>query len=403
VRIAVVTDLFPVASETFVTNEIRELESLGHHVVVEATRPPRASRLDRGCELKASYLELDPLRAKPAALAELLARHPVSVAMDLTGRRRWGASEDVRPLRALALRARRLRQAQVEHMHVHFAAGAALDSMRLAAILGLPYSVTAHAYDIFASPTNLEEKLSRAAFVTSGCDYNVRYLQGVVGSEGAPRIHKIVMGVDLGAFKRERPYPGGRHVVAVGRLVEKKGFSLLVEAAAKLRDKGAVERLTIVGGGPLEEELRAQVDALDLAGIVELVGARTAAEVRAYLESADVLAMPCVVAADGDRDSMPVVVKEALAMEVPVVGTDEVGLPELVRPEFGRLVAPGDADALAQALREVLALPASERAEMGREGRRWVAANCSVRDETQRLVELIVSAVGPGAQRIRRL
>ncbi len=182
-------------------------------------------------------------------------------------------------------------------------------------------------------------------------------------------------------------------MVAIGRLVEKKGFSVLVDAVAKLRDDRAIEQLTIIGDGPLEEELRAQVRALDLAGIVELAGARTPAEVRDDLEAADILAMPCVVASDRDRDSMPVVVKEALAMEVPVVASDEVGLPELVRPEFGRLVAPGDASALAGALREVLDLPASTRVEMGREGRRWVAVNCNVRRETERLAQLIETAV----------
>jgi glycosyltransferase involved in cell wall biosynthesis len=98
------------------------------------------------------------------------------------------------------------------------------------------------------------------------------------------------------------------------------------------------------------------------------------------------------VAADGDRDSMPVVVKEALAMEIPVVASDEVGLPELVRPEFGRLVRPGDANALATAIRELLALGPEERAAMGRAGREHVLAHCDVDRETRRLADLIESA-----------
>ncbi len=123
------------------------------------------------------------------------------------------------------------------------------------------------------------------------------------------------------------------------------------------------------------------------------MGSRSPAEIRAELERADVLAMPCVVAADGDRDSMPVVVKEALSMEVPVVASDEVGLPELVRPEFGRLAPPGDAGALAENLRELLALPAGARAEMGSAGRAWVREHCDLRLETQRLAALIEGAV----------
>jgi glycosyltransferase involved in cell wall biosynthesis len=99
--------------------------------------------------------------------------------------------------------------------------------------------------------------------------------------------------------------------------------------------------------------------------------------------------MPCVIAADGDRDSMPVVVKEALAMEVPVVASREVGLPEIVRPEFGRLVPPGDEEALAAALAELLALPAERRAEMGRAGREHVREHADSRTETAKLSALL--------------
>jgi glycosyltransferase involved in cell wall biosynthesis len=125
---------------------------------------------------------------------------------------------------------------------------------------------------------------------------------------------------------------------------------------------------------------------------VELLGRREHAEVRELLERAAVLAMPSVIAADGDRDSMPVVVKEALAMEVPVVASDEVGLPEVVRPEFGRLVPPGDAAALAAAVAELLALQAAERAAMGRAGREFVKGMADSRAEAARLSELLSAA-----------
>jgi glycosyltransferase involved in cell wall biosynthesis len=96
-----------------------------------------------------------------------------------------------------------------------------------------------------------------------------------------------------------------------------------------------------------------------------------------------------VVAGDGDRDTMPVIAKEALAMEVPVVASDAVGLPEVVRPQWGRLVPPGDPRALAVALAELLALPAAERAAMGRAGRAHVVAECDVRAGSARLAELV--------------
>jgi glycosyltransferase involved in cell wall biosynthesis len=116
--------------------------------------------------------------------------------------------------------------------------------------------------------------------------------------------------------------------------------------------------------------------------------------VRAELERADVLAMPCAVARNGDRDSMPVVVKEALALELPVIATDEVGLPELVRPEWGLLVPPHNPAALADAIRELLAKSADERVAMGRAGRAFVSEHCNVDAEAAKLAALIDEALG---------
>jgi glycosyltransferase involved in cell wall biosynthesis len=380
-RILVATDRFPELSETFVTAEIEALRALGHDVRVEATWEAAKPNAAAAAGVDVTYLSHDGRRRKLLDLAWLVARHPLRCLADLLPRRRWAREEEVRPLRALASAVRRLERGGERHVHVHFAAEAALDWMRIASIAGVPYSVTAHAYEIFMSPANLREKLERAAFATTGCDYNVRHLKRI--APGAA-LHEIVMGVDGERFQRRKPYGSGDpHVVAVGRLVEKKGFRQLVEAAAELPGV----RFTIVGAGPLEAELRA------LAGDrVALVGARGPGEVRELLEDAHLLAMPCVVAADGDRDSMPVVVKEALAMEVPVVVSDEVGLPELVRPDWGRLVPPGDSDALSAAIRELLALPARERAAMGRAGRAHVLAAADVRRETGKLAELIAAA-----------
>lgn len=379
-RIAVVCDVFPELSETFVVNEIRALERLGHEVRVVALEPARTANPDAPRALLLSRLRRP---TKLRGLVRFVARHPARALADLAYRRRFAPAEQLRRLAALAPAAVGLRRWGAEHVHCHFASGAAAEGLRLGRLLGVPVSITAHAYDIFQSPRNLDRKLRDAAFVTTGCEYNARHLRTVSGDA---EVHVVVMGVDASEFTRSTAHTQEGHVVAIGRLVEKKGFAHLIDAAARVP---SLERLTIAGAGPLESELRTRARKLGLGDRVEFPGALEPGEVKRLLESAAVFALPCVVAADGDRDSMPVSVKEAMAMELPVVVTDEVGLPELVDGGVGRLVPPADSAALAVALEELLGLPPMARAALGGAARQRVLERADVDRETARLAELI--------------
>jgi colanic acid/amylovoran biosynthesis glycosyltransferase len=378
-RIVFVLDQWPELSETFVVNELQALRRFGHSVRVQAARHAPNASPEAPADVDVELLEDDDPRAR-RDLVWLATRRPAACLGDLARRRRWRREEWVRPLRVLAGPARRVLERGDEHLHAHFAAGAALDALRLARLTGRPYTVTAHAYDIFAKPRNLREKLERAAFVFTGCDYNVARLRELAP---AARVHEIVMGVDAGAVRRTRPLPGGRRVLAVGRLVEKKGFEVLVDAAARLGDV----RVQVIGDGPLRHGLQERI--ARTGAPVELLGARPPAAVLDAMQDADVLAMPCVVAHDGDRDSMPVVVKEAMALELLVVASDEVGLPECVKAPWGFLAPPGDAAALAGQLRAALALGSGERAAAGAAGRAWVVAHADVDAETAAMAAFI--------------
>jgi glycosyltransferase involved in cell wall biosynthesis len=388
-RLAVMIDRFPKLTETFVTTEIAELRALGHQVGVEAVVPADDPNWPAAGDVPAAFVTDEHPAKKLAALSWLVARHPLGCARDLLSRHSWKQEEDVPGLRALAGRARRVDRRAVECMHVHFATRSALDALRIGRILGIPYSVTAHAYEIFSEPANLAEKLEYAALVTTGCDYNVAYLRSLLGAPVADRVHEMVMGVDGDVFSRRQPLTAGRTVVAVGRLVEKKGFHHLIEACALLHRREPLEALVIAGEGAQRARLAGLAEEHGIAALVSLPGALTPDAVRALLERADVLAMPSIVAADGDRDSMPVVVKEAMAMELLVAASDEVGLPEAVMAPWGRLAPPGDVPALAGALEELLALPPEARAGAGRAGRDWVLEHASSRREAQRLVTLL--------------
>lgn len=385
--VAVFVDRFPVLSETFVVNEVLALRRLGHEVVVQARR--REGELAVDPQLPVYYAVDETAADRLRAFIWLLARHPIRTAADVvarTGRRRENRGAKTR---RLAIRARRLSHARRLHIHTHFALTVADDAHRVARLLGATSSLTAHAWDIYVSRRRLRERLIRADFVTSGCDYTVAELKRVMGEALADRVHRQIMGVDPETFRRTTPLPMTRHVAAVGRLVEKKGFVYLVRAAARLPDVS----VSIAGEGPQRAQLESEIERLGLRDRVTLLGASDPAEVRRLLERADVLCMPCVVAGDGDRDSMPVVVKEAMAMELCIVASDEVGLPEIVKPPFGALVPPRDDQALAAALERILSLDDRDRANAGALARDYVIEHADVNQETRKLSGWIESVV----------
>jgi glycosyltransferase involved in cell wall biosynthesis len=383
-------DEYPVVSETFVINEARGLARLGHPVTVVAGGRPARPALGVQ-DVRVRYFEDDTRWERLAAMAALVVRHPVACLRDLRDRRRWAAEENPAPLRWLAPAARRVAATPDVHIHVHFAAGAALSALRVARITGRSWSLAAHGYDVFQHPRNLRLKLTSADVVIGPCRYTADELRRLAG-ERADRVHEVVMGVDPEQFTRREPYPDEHTVVAVGRLVEKKGFVDLVRAVAQPALDGALERLVIIGDGPLRRDLEREATALGIADRVEFRGRMEPDEIRLELERAALLAMPCVIAEDGDRDAMPVVVKEALAMGVPVVGTDAVGLPELVTPAVGRLVPPRDPERLAGAIADLLRLTREERTAMGQTGRAHVERVANVAIETAKLSELLEGA-----------
>jgi glycosyltransferase involved in cell wall biosynthesis len=260
--------------------------------------------------------------------------------------------------------ARRLLRDGVDHLHAHFATAPAAVAELVHRLIGLPYSLTAHAKDIYVTPRDeLTRKMHEARFVVTCTDYNHRYLQDLVAN-GTP-LHRVYHGLDAQWFEHERfehePAASADSsdesplILAVGRFRAKKGLGDLVEACRLLADRGVDFRCELVGFGPLREQLVQQVKDLGLADRVAIVGPLGQEAVKQRYRRAAVMALPCQVAADGDRDGIPNVLMEAMAMGVPVVSTPVSGIPELIEDGVtGLLVPQRDPAALADALARLL-------------------------------------------------
>lgn len=355
-RIGYVLKVYPRFSETFVVNEILAHEAAGATVEIFALRPPTEGRFhEQLARVRApvTYLPHHGLRA-----ADLWGQVGAAAAEPTFWERfapaQFEAVDDV--AQALALAAL-VRQRGITHLHAHFASVATTVARLAARLAGISYSFTAHAKDLYhesVRPDDLRRKLADAAAVVTVSDYNVDYLRAQFGADAA-RVRRVYNGLDLERFPYCPPVGRPPRIVTVGRLVEKKGFDVLVDACAILRDQGRRFECQIVGAGEGRASLEAQIAELGLATTVQLIGPRPQGEVVALVQSGAVFAAPCVVGEDGNRDGMPTVLLEAMALGTPCVATDVTGIPELIVDGVtGVLVPERDPAALAAALARLL-------------------------------------------------
>lgn len=246
----------------------------------------------------------------------------------------------------------------IRHVHAHFALNAATVALVISRLLKITFSFTAHANDIFDDPVLLREKLEQAKFTITISEYNRKHLLQLCPT--AP-IHIVPYSLDLRKFSplTNRIQTDLPVIFSVGRLVEKKGFPYLIQACRILVDRGYKFRCDIVGEGPLRPDLEKLISEAGLEQVVSLKGAVLQEALLDYWRRAALFVLPCVVGSDGDRDGMPNVLIEAMALQVPVISTTLVGIPEFIRPEYsGLLSPPGDAGSLAELMARMLDNPA---------------------------------------------
>jgi colanic acid/amylovoran biosynthesis glycosyltransferase len=355
VRIGYVMKVYPRFSETFIVNEILAHESAGLQVDLFSLRPPQDSHFQGAISMvRAGVTYLPDGALKAEAFWEMLrdaAALPGAEA-GMVAARTASAADTHAALRLAHI----VRQRGIAHLHAHFASSATTVARIAAAFADITYSFTAHAKDIFhesVCQADLERKLAGAATTITVSDYNLRYLRSRFGH--STRVRHVNNGLELGRFPFIPPADRPRRVVAVGRLVEKKGFATLIDACALLKSRGVIFDCEILGGGELEATLESHIERLGLQRCVSLRGPQPQDRVIQALSNAAVLAMPCVVGSDGNRDGLPTVLLEAMAIGTPCISTDVTGVPEVVAHDrTGLVVRQHDAAGLASAIERLL-------------------------------------------------
>ncbi len=403
IKIGYILKSFPVLSQTFVLNELRMVRTLGVPCKIFSVFPPPQEEVEH--KMTASLTDnviyrwqvrLQRHTVMRANLALLARSGPRAYLSAYRLSKEAEFLSDLRSFMRFAYWAYYLRSQGVNHLHAHFGTEGATVARIFAMLSRLPYSVTLHAYDIFRDPPrDLGDKLKEAAFIVTVSQFNKAHLLKTYPGITPDKIHVIHPWVDLRQFS-PKSNPGQRdklRILSVGRLVEKKGHIYLVQACQLLKAQGLDFECRIVGDGPLHSELAVAIAEYGLQDSVHLCGALPHEEVLSLLNWCTAFVLPCVVAKDGDQDGMPVSIAEAMAMEVPVISTELIGIPELVKPEAGFLAPPHNAAALANALRKIDKMDETERRIMGQRGRDIVASDFELTHGVQTLIKLFQRAV----------
>ena len=408
-RIAYVIPAWPpLPSQPFVVNEMVEVQDAGHELSVLALyrRPDDGVRHGTFARLRPEHV-LPPALLDPSTIALALwslCRRPLRAARALAGLHRaaganpWAHAKLVAVTPKALAAAERLSRLGVEHVHAQFANQTADCAAIAASVAGLPFSFTAHAYDIYqATPRQRNDtlpwKLRHAARVFAVSDFAVRLLRGRMPAGDGTRVGTAYVGIPTDLFRVAPPPAEDRplRLLAVARLCEKKGLDTLVDACAALRDRGVAFELTVFGDGPLRGALEARVTSRRLDGLVRFAGAVPQEEIARQMQRCHAFVLPCRRDRHGDMDGIPTVFMEAMATGRPVVSCELSGIPELVRDgETGLLVPPDDPPALADALAR-LASDAALRVRLGTAARALVERQHDQRANARRVIAALTA------------
>lgn len=392
---------FPVLSQTFIYREFEAMADFGLEVNLVSTGSRRAHDLQlspalREMERRAIFLNPDSARvvaSMGAWLRSSRVRQTLRWMMGLPHRDPAKRARAAASVLVAAQLAPELRRRGIRYVHAHFAGFQTEIAMSLSRLLDIPYGCTWHAYGIYKDRNILEDKVRGARVLLTCTRHNVEHLRALCPEE-ADRIHLDYHGLDLSRFPEAAAFDEAARpvILAVGRLIPKKGFSHLLRAAAILKQSGQAFEVRLIGEGPERGELEELVRELGLEDEVRFLGAQPNREVFRQIAASRLLVVPSVVTADGDMDGIPNVALEAMSLGRPVVGSQISGIPEVLVPsETGFLTEPGDEAQLARHLGTLLR-DAALAQEIGARARALIFERFDLRANVRRVIDHVAAA-----------
>ena len=348
-RLAYLFERFPAFTKTFCAREVAELYRQNLRVPVFSIRRPND---DRPLNIPLNGVDIRYLPDSNGLRFKILTRLAAKRFSDI-----WNPKKDARDkhrfYEAVHL-GPLLEKEGITAMHAHFAGMATRTAWWIKRLFGIPYSFTGHANDIFVEKSDqrlpLGQLIQDAEFVATETDFSTQYLRSKF-PESAGKIHRVYNGLDLAPFRQADPGAGSLEMIAIGRLIPKKGFEGLVRACNMLVSKGLQLHCRIVGAGPEHVPLRQMIDQFALGKFVELAGPKAQPEIVELLAQSNLFVFPAIEDGSGDRDNLPTVIIEAMASGLPVVATGLGGIGEIVTHQANGLIVPeGDTEALADAI-----------------------------------------------------
>ncbi|GAB4534125.1 MAG: glycosyltransferase family 4 protein [Anaerolineae bacterium] len=396
-KVAYLLTRFPYLTETFILREMLELRNLGVDVRVFSVLPPLPTPVHRQVQEMMPYVHYSPyLLSVRLILAQLhfLLRSPL-VYLGALVRAVWQTvSEPSVMFRVLMIFsksvffAKQMQDLEIDHIHAHFVWINGIAAQIASDLTGITFSLHPHAFGLFMrDQKSVRRQLELADGIVTVSEYHRQYIAKLCPRWSPEDVRIVHYGLDTREFTPAHvpAQDGTVRIISVGSLIEKKGHEYLVDACARLAEKGYSFHCTIVGHGQLRSQLEGQISRQGLQDHVSLVGARTQEEVKDLYRHSDIFVLACVVAKSGDVDGMPNVLLEAMAMQLPVVTTPVTGIPELVHhEETGLLVPERDADALAAAI-ERLINDETLRHRLGQQGRQAVLSGFDIRHSAAQL------------------